>query len=80
MERENGQVSEHKQIKPAFPLKGNKDSYPEICFFYRVFDQLMCSEPELDSHRLMDIINDCITTGMIEDTISIASFEETNFF
>lgn len=28
-----------------------------------VFDHLMCSEPDTDSHRLMDIIEECIAAG-----------------
>ncbi|KAG2453065.1 hypothetical protein HYH02_002398 [Chlamydomonas schloesseri] len=31
-----------------------------------VFDHLMCSDPDLDSHRLMDIINAAIEAGEVE--------------
>ncbi|KAG2437433.1 hypothetical protein HXX76_006085 [Chlamydomonas incerta] len=31
-----------------------------------VFDHLMCSDPDLDSHRLMDILNSAIDAGEVE--------------
>ena len=49
-------------------------------WFFRVFDQLMCSEPEQDSHRLMDIINDCISAGIIEFFVLSEVFEERSCF
>ena len=40
----------------------------------------MCSEPEQDSHRLMDIINDCISAGIIEFFVLSEVFEERSCF
>jgi hypothetical protein len=33
----------------------------------RVFNQIMCSEPKLDSHRFMDIIDAAIASGELKE-------------
>eukprot|EP00250_Pteridium_aquilinum_P008201 c17762_g1_i1 orf=159-1022(+) len=54
-----GSESEKQDLKNLYTkCRGNMD---------RVFDQLMCSEPEQDSHRFMDIINDAVSAGELKE-------------
>lgn len=54
-----GSESEKQDLKDLYTrFKGNMD---------RVFDQLMCSDPQQDSHRFMDVINDALSAGEVKE-------------
>ncbi|MCO5556415.1 hypothetical protein L7F22_009964 [Adiantum nelumboides] len=54
-----GSETERQDLKDLYTkCKGNMD---------RVFDRLMCSDPQQDSHRFMDIINDAVSAGELKE-------------
>ncbi|KAH7373601.1 hypothetical protein KP509_17G064300 [Ceratopteris richardii] len=54
-----GSENERKDLKDLYvKCKGNME---------RVFDHLMCSDPDQDSHRLMDVINDAISADELKE-------------
>lgn len=54
-----GSENEQQDLKDLYTkCKGNMD---------RLFDQLMCSDPQQDSHRFMDVINDAISAGELKE-------------
>lgn len=54
-----GSENEKRDLKDLYTkCKGNMD---------KVFNQLMCSDPQQDSHRFMDIINDAVSAGELNE-------------